>query len=117
MGIDIREWDWDKVTYAVVPEEIPDLKVDAITDEVKFQNEVNGWTKERNLRKAGEVPFELMYNFYIMNCPDIKTISLEEFYNRDNCLMQKRLLNEFPQFKVGTHKYMAGSKLKGTRIT
>ena len=113
MAIDIQNWDTDSLTYAVVPETVDIVKANELIDEVKFQREVNGWTKERTIRKAGEVPFEIMWNYYLMHCDNRKEITLEQFYNRDNCVMQKRLLNEFPAFRVSTERMEIKSNYKG----
>lgn len=109
MAIDIQNWDMDTLTYAVVPESICDIRANAAIEDVKANSESGGWSKQRTIRKAGEIPFEFLYNYYIKNCSNTKEIPLEKFYNDDNCIMQKRLLNEFPVFRIGekfeTNKY------------
>lgn len=100
MGVDIKSWDQDKVVYKVVPEQVSEQEIKSYNDDLKLDREVNGWTKDRNMRKTAEVPFAVMYNYALSK--GVKSTRIMEFYKEDNCKNLKRLINEFDVFRCGS---------------
>ena len=99
MAVQIKDWNSDRVIYRVVPEHVDDIVVKAQYEKNKIDAEVDGWTKDRLMRKAGEVPFEFLYNY--STAKGIPPTKMWEFYQEDNCREMKRLLNEFECFRCG----------------
>ena len=99
MGVAIKDWNADRIVYKVVPEEVSHAEFKAYNDQNKLDAEVSGWTKDRSMRKAGEVPFSFLYNYALSK--GVPSTRLWDFYKEDNCINMKRLLNEFEAFRCG----------------
>lgn len=100
MGVAIKDWNSERVVYKVVPEEVSQQEVKSYNDNLKLDREVDGWTKDRSVRKTGEIPFSVMYNYALSK--GVPSTRIWEFYREDNCKNVKRLLNEFECFRCGT---------------
>lgn len=105
MAIDVQSWTTDKIVYKVIPEDIPEQTV--LDYNAKNKADGDGWTKDRQLRKAGEVPFSFLYN-YALN-KGIPSTRMWDFFKADNCKEMKRLLNEFDCFRCGS-KFIRNNK-------
>jgi hypothetical protein len=99
MALDIKSWNKDRIIYKVVPETISDAELTAYNNKNKEDSETAGWTKDRSLRKAGEIPMAFLYNYAISK--GIKSTGMWEFFKADKFKEMKRLLNEFPEFRCG----------------
>jgi hypothetical protein len=99
MAIDVASGDKEKVVYRVVPEQVSDEVISAYDEKNRFDEESMGWTEDRTMRKAGEVPFPVMYNYALAK--GVPSTRIWEFFREDNCKEMKRLLNEFECFRCG----------------
>lgn len=97
MAIDIKEWNKDFITYAVVPEKVDDIQVKEIKEENHDLGD--GWSTDRARRKIGEIPYSVLYNYALGK--GIPSHKHNDFYSENNCENIKKLLNEFEIFRVG----------------
>jgi hypothetical protein len=99
MAVKIHDWNMDRIIYQVVPEQVTDQEVKEYDEKLDLDREVNGWTADRTLRKTGEVPFSVLYNYALSK--GVQSTRMWDFFKANNCKEMKRLLNEFEVFRCG----------------
>lgn len=98
MGIHIESWDQDRIVYAKVPETVSDIAVENIKVDKAMNYDSKGWTSDRTMKKVGEVPFEVLYNYCLLK--GIPVTQLSDFFSADNGKNMKLLLEEFSVFRT-----------------
>jgi len=100
MGINIINFDInkEKVTYEIVPEKIPLSVMEELKQYKKMNSENNGYSMGKTMRLIGKIPQEVLYNYAISKgCHPTK---INDFYSEKNKKNIKKLLEEFPCFKM-----------------
>lgn len=97
-GIHSDQWYIDKGNYAIVPEEVNENMVKAINQSLADARENKGWTKTREGKHLGRIPYDVLYNYaWAHGIPSEKHT---EWYAENKGENYIKLLNEFPIFKV-----------------
>ena len=97
-GINANAWVVDKGSYQIVPEEINTNMVKAIDASLKEARENKGWTKTREGKLLGRIPYDILYNYAWAH--GIPSERQQDWYAEDKGKNYIKLLNEFPMFKA-----------------
>ena len=98
MGVKFIEKKGEKITYELIPEEIPLKTKDNLLEYKKINSEVDGYSKKRTLRHIGRVPYSFMYNYCLHN--EIPIHKMHEYFTEKKGKNLRLLLNEFNCFKM-----------------
>lgn len=97
-GINADQWVIDKGEYQIVPEEVNVTMAKAINESLKDARLNKGWSKDREAKLLGRIPYDILYNYaWAHGIPSEKQ---QDWYASEKGKHYIELLNEFPMFKA-----------------
>lgn len=97
-GINADQWLIEKGGYQIVPEEVDVNMAKSINESLKEARDNKGWTKGKQGKLLGRIPYDILYNFAWAH--GVPTEKQSQWYSENKGENYIKLMNEFPMFKA-----------------